>query len=374
MKKIIFILLFNSIVFLNIFCQHAKQLIQKSIRHAKKNVSVSSLFSNIRFLPLETKRSSLIGEADKIRIMNNKIYLLDRYSATALFIFNVTNGEFEFKIEAKGVGPGEFSQIDDFSIDRNSNHIYILANARNVYKYDSHGKLIEKYDLGFPAHRFSIVNNNSFVFCGAAREPELIITDNKFKIIKKMFPYQHRRLGYMNTFSNMQGGTIYTRIYDCSFYTIEDFNIFKFFQLSINGTKDNTKIIKEALSKGSNYPVPAIYKDGVMIANPLFSNDLQLFFSNILHDDERYLLISSIRDKHTEIYDASSLKDDIIEEIPFYIYNYTMTDDNEVVFLLYPHSLIKRKKIISNKELCNVIENINDIANPILMFATIIEQ
>ena len=47
-----------------------------------------------------------------------------------LYVFD-TQGEYKFAIGKRGSGPNEYMQINDFSIDKEKNLIYVLCDKKN---------------------------------------------------------------------------------------------------------------------------------------------------------------------------------------------------------------------------------------------------
>ena len=95
----------------------------------------SSLFNGIKTITLETNENCMIGRINKIRVFNKFIYILDSQVSKSLLVFN-TEGHFIMKIGTIGIGPGEFVEPSDFTIDTEKNIIYILDGyAQQINKY-----------------------------------------------------------------------------------------------------------------------------------------------------------------------------------------------------------------------------------------------
>ncbi len=97
---------------------------------------ISSYFKSVKPIFLETSEDCLIKYIDAIQITSNYIFILDRKSHS-LYSFD-KEGKFMGKIGKVGPGPGEFSDVSDFSIDNQNQIIYMLDkdNYRiNSYKY-----------------------------------------------------------------------------------------------------------------------------------------------------------------------------------------------------------------------------------------------
>ncbi|HEX3009947.1 MAG TPA: 6-bladed beta-propeller, partial [Bacteroidales bacterium] len=74
------------------------------------------MFSKIEMIPLETSPNCLIKSIDKKVFFRGRYYLMDRYELSVL-VFD-EKGKFCFKIKNVGEGPGEYTMLHDFGINR----------------------------------------------------------------------------------------------------------------------------------------------------------------------------------------------------------------------------------------------------------------
>jgi len=101
--------------------------------------SVFDIFSNIELVRLENTPENLIGNIGKV-IYHDGFYFIWDSQAQAILGF-CDGGSFVFKISAIGRGPGEYSNITDFSIDRENGRLLILdAPMQRVLFYDLKGQ------------------------------------------------------------------------------------------------------------------------------------------------------------------------------------------------------------------------------------------
>ncbi|WP_083985059.1 6-bladed beta-propeller [Geofilum rubicundum] len=129
-------------------------------------VDPDTVIKDIEFIPLESSENCLIGSYDKILLINDTIYILDRHQQKAVFAFN-REGEFLFKISAEGRGPGEYTEATDFYVDTVDSHIGILDFGR-VQKYDFNGRYIGQ--VKFSGHGPSEISYNAGRFNGVSLE------------------------------------------------------------------------------------------------------------------------------------------------------------------------------------------------------------
>ena len=98
---------------------------------------LSSIASSFSVIPLETNDSCLIGGISKLEFYDGKIFVLDKMHSARLYVFD-TQGEYKFAIGKRGSGPNEYMQINDFSIDKEKNLIYVLCDKKKLFTYMGH--------------------------------------------------------------------------------------------------------------------------------------------------------------------------------------------------------------------------------------------
>lgn len=109
----------------------------------------SAFVDTIELIPLETTEDNLIGEITRVIFNNGKYYIRSTNSMQnpKLFVFN-ENGKYLQKISKQGVGPGEYLDFEDFTIDSN-NHI-VLADYQQLIHFDPEGKFLYTTKSEFP--------------------------------------------------------------------------------------------------------------------------------------------------------------------------------------------------------------------------------
>ena len=117
--------------------------------------------SRIRYIPLETSAECLIGNASKVLIRDNKIYVADFHRAKALFVFDL-EGKFLFKIARMGQGPDEYAGFDDFDLQPNGDiHIY-SANDGKFLIFNSSGEYMRHITYDYSFSSFCLVDHKMY--------------------------------------------------------------------------------------------------------------------------------------------------------------------------------------------------------------------
>lgn len=95
---------------------------------------VENLVDSVYFLQLSSKE--LIGEVWKLHIFENKIYILDRFIAKKVFIFNM-KGELLRIIDSQGGGPEEYLSLGEIAIEETNKELIISDNGGTKYLHYS---------------------------------------------------------------------------------------------------------------------------------------------------------------------------------------------------------------------------------------------
>jgi len=105
-------------------------------------LNLSDYFENITYIIPEFRSDAIPGNYQKVKIINNKVLILDNFDR--LFIYE-NNGKFCGIITKKGRGPGEYKQIVDFILIKNK--IFVLDNAERIVVYNLQGEFISEKKL-----------------------------------------------------------------------------------------------------------------------------------------------------------------------------------------------------------------------------------
>lgn len=99
-------------------------------------VNLSSYFQRAEMIVLETSEECLIGNVNKITVLDDLILVMDSERSESVFVFD-REGRFKHKIGERGMGPGEYINLWDATIDRENMEIYIFDNSNNrMNRYD----------------------------------------------------------------------------------------------------------------------------------------------------------------------------------------------------------------------------------------------
>ena len=131
-----------------------------------KDQSLSDIpkYKNITFVPLETRKGALIGNINKIVVSDNRYYVLDFFSAEAVFIYDL-EGALINVIDSKGKGPGEYVGINDIGFDPfNLELIVVDSQLKKILKYNPDGDFISEIFFDFPSYNIGFVDKETYAF------------------------------------------------------------------------------------------------------------------------------------------------------------------------------------------------------------------
>ncbi|RHJ86545.1 6-bladed beta-propeller [Parabacteroides sp. AM08-6] len=153
-------------------------------------LSFFDIFESVDVVPLETTDSSLIGEISKIDFYKNQFYILDERTMS-VFRFN-RDGRYCDKIARHGKGPGEYSDLTDFSINRETNQIELLSAYGGLHIYDMDFNHVRDLKLTdpklYPVHKFANVSSDLRVFLSYFKEYRLKLhSEKQNKVIKEFY-------------------------------------------------------------------------------------------------------------------------------------------------------------------------------------------
>ncbi|MET4081694.1 hypothetical protein ABIB40_001643 [Pedobacter sp. UYP30] len=112
-----------------------------------RGATVSQIFDEVKFVPLETTKESLFGQIGQFKLVNNS-YLIYDYDTKALLIFN-TEGKFLVKIDATKLQSSkddkEKAQFYGFTSDKiDGKDFIVIYTPNNVQYFDFKGNYIKK--------------------------------------------------------------------------------------------------------------------------------------------------------------------------------------------------------------------------------------
>lgn len=164
---------------------------------AKKEVLLSSIFTEFEFIKLGNHQEGLFGNIDRIFFTKDRIFIIDFLISKKVLIFDQT-GKFLNSISGLGKGPGEILAPIDFFIDTANSVIGVLDAEFSIKKYSYKNdsfEFIKSIDLpsALVSKKLARINDRQLAL-RINGDYTIAIIDEKLKDIKYSFPYVSRNL------------------------------------------------------------------------------------------------------------------------------------------------------------------------------------
>lgn len=153
--------------------------------------------SSVEYLVLDLPQGCVLGGMDKVIVSESGIYVGD-YQSQKIFVFD-TDGKMRSVLDRRGRGPGEYVQIQSFSVDKGK--IYVLDQFEmKVLTYEAETLEYLRMDKSpVPAWDFCALHDDGFLFAYApmegnpvqdrTRQYRVVVTDKNMHIRDRYYPY-----------------------------------------------------------------------------------------------------------------------------------------------------------------------------------------
>lgn len=321
------------------------------------------LIKKFDIIQLETNEKNLIGFINKILITGENILILDKKRSKSVFNFNYS-GEYLGKIGSDGNGPQEYSFIEDMDLDANENiHILDLRKTK-ILKFKMSGDYISEKKFSFKTHKFSVLDNNSYIFDQGTRnnfhyknnvdlDYKLIAWNPNSQTLNKFIKYnttKYDQPGYPLP-SNY---SIYRSGRKLNYLKPYEYNIFKIIsdkevvaKYNINFGKYNVpESFYPDLDKAKNSPLAIMNTNYAHTLMNVFETSSYLCFNFFFKKKIYWAAVSKINNSII-IRDTSKMK---LEEYPFLLFP-TAVFNNQLITVLHYGTIQHYIKKFGKKEM-----------------------
>jgi hypothetical protein len=199
-----------------------------SVKSVPKEMAI---FSNIRYIPLETTDDCLIGDISKTLIRDGRIYVADFHNTFALFVFDM-NGKFLFKISNRGQGPHEYISFNDFDIHNNGDIYMFDFFGKKFLVFNSSGEYQSEIRTDYYFSYFCLMKDKMYwarlgengkkyadlaVYDITDKNTEFLLKDKKLLLTNEQYNYVSYRF-----FKSTSGATYYSPRFSEIIYRIDD--------------------------------------------------------------------------------------------------------------------------------------------------------
>jgi len=120
------------------------------------------LIEDIEFIPLSTGEDHLIGKICGVQYQNGKFYIFDNWVNKSVTVFS-ENGEFLYKIDKEGRGPGEYVTVTAFDVDSLGNVYLFDPLSQKLICYSNEGKTSKDVEARPPFSEFKFLDANNII-------------------------------------------------------------------------------------------------------------------------------------------------------------------------------------------------------------------
>lgn len=194
---------------------------------------IEDLFCDFELLPLNTGTEGLFRNVNKLVFHDGHYYILDKSGKRQVLVFD-RNGNYERSIGRVGRGQGEYTNIEDFTIDEDGGRVVILAYPSLVYVYDMEGRFLEQKKIEEHSMLWNIASHEHGFVCATNHQTYtegehaflLYFFDKNFNFVSKrvsVLPEQMQMPPFVASplMKKEGGGLVYFDTYTANRYDID---------------------------------------------------------------------------------------------------------------------------------------------------------
>lgn len=180
--------------------------------------NLQDIVRETEIIALENSPESAFANIDRIVYGDNRFYILDKYGANKLLIFD-DRGNFVRSIGRRGRGPGEYLQLESFTLKGDT--LFLLdTNGQKILTYDTDGNLLTEANLQEDFPEQMVWLSNGFLFYKALYQDEpsdhvasILRTDRRVNTLESFFSYDESapRVSYEPTLTESDSVILFSR-------------------------------------------------------------------------------------------------------------------------------------------------------------------
>ncbi len=300
-------------------------------------IALSDHVSNIEYIPLEYTNSSLLATIDKVIYHDNKFFVLDK-KQKAIVIFS-KEGQYLNKISKVGPGPEEYSGIDFFDIDKESNEIVLYdISTGKIYRYGINGKSTKSINARIICRDFNTTNDGGYLFYSPDEtnvfnnqlfDPGVYYMDEdgrSLTLLKKIGKMEYIPLITPNSFTKVAGKTTLFSNYIDTIYTFSNKEIVETIYLDYDVKLKESSLMSPPGTDFTRFNFP------LLKLSPIKSNN----FISYLFIKSGKSYFSIIKNSHTSI--AERIYNDI-DGGHLVLFDCYLKDEDQIISVLSESNL-----------------------------------
>ncbi|MCF8221962.1 MAG: 6-bladed beta-propeller [Bacteroidales bacterium] len=340
-----------------------------------KNAGFSELYELEKLIRLENHPDSYFGDARKIIISNDKIYI-HPWGQPRVIIFDI-NGKFIGKIENYGRGPGEFTYVVDISVSSRGDTICLYEkNLKQFMYYDLHGNFLNSVETSVDLESFIVLPDRNIVgYSFLNRVPEL--QENQYrlwlinpagKLIDGLLPvktqYLGNSIGLSSSLHQNNEGLFFIPYTENMIYEInqDTFQLIPRYYLDLIGNTIPANLLElpvnemqEILFKESSIPYSEIIGKKYIIIKFLYRKAAKPLTAIIKKNNNSYYL-----------FDSRYINDSKNELSLHVVQQYDDGPGGKLITLIPPHSVLQYEYNDQDSHGYKLSKELSDTDNPVI--------
>ena len=262
---------------------------------------LSEIADSIEIIPLEQTDESDIRLVWRLVTYKDRYYFFNGIQNPNVLVFD-RQGNFIYRLDKKGQGPGEYTELDDIGIDKTREELLVLTGSQGIYRYDLDGRFIDRNPLSAQGDYIvidSVGNIYQNVDCYEGNLNSLLFITSKDSIYyNPVTPDDFVRLNqyaHSNSFASNNGTVYYSEPYCDSIFNVTNGGKIPYLYINYNG---------------KNFPTKDVFKEGrdFYAINAEKNNYKDRFRTDTYQISDNFLYVSAMEGNALDVMALYSFK------------------------------------------------------------------
>lgn len=350
--------------------------LEVSISGSRRNIILNDIASKIRYIPLETNDSLIIGEIVKVIKKDNYYFISD---ATALYKFD-QNGKLAGYINKKGNGPDEYIGISDFQIDKEGGVWILGRNKKILNNYSWAGELLKQIHLKYWIQNFIFNDRFIYMYCGNEVEEG---NDSKIHVwnidteeyVAKFLRIDKNQSNYLHILSQLcfiprERDIYFFQAFNDTIYKLSPEAIQPYAYINLDDKNIPASFYKQKYENIVEF-FNALMNESYAYGIPYFYEYPSYYLLSFYYNRQQYMAILP-KSENEESFVSSHCRvgDDILPNDFKMEFSDTQTflqNDGSLIFILNPMQIDEYAKNKNNKNILRTLQITDSEQNPVLL-------
>lgn len=262
---------------------------------------LSEIADSIEIIPLEQTDESDIRLVWRLVTYKDRYYFFNGIMNPNVLVFD-RQGNFIYRLDKKGQGPGEYTELDDIGIDKTREELLVLTGSQGIYRYDLDGRFIDRNPLsayGDYIATDSVGNIYQTVSCREEKPNSLLFITKEDSVyynpVTNADFVRLNQYGHSNFFACHNGSVYYSEPYCDSIFNVTNGGKIPFLYINYNG---------------KNFPTKDVFKEGrdYRAIDVEMSNYKDRFRTDTYQISDNFLYVSAMEGNALDVMALYSFK------------------------------------------------------------------